>query len=101
MSGQQGHQDADTEAAAAYLAAVRVHLDSAERAPTDPSRLTALHEARGEIEGAIEAQVRTMREHGASWPRIGACLGTTGAKAAERYDLIIDSGRGADGADQR
>jgi hypothetical protein len=102
QQGPQDHQDADdAEAADAYLHAARTHLDSAaERALTSPWRLMALDEASRQITRAIEAQARAMREDGASWARIGACLGVTAAAAEQRFgDLIIDSGRGGRGAD--
>jgi hypothetical protein len=101
--GQQDHRDhQDAEAAAAYLHAARTHIDRAsERPPLDPWRLMDLDEVHRQITGAIESQARGMREGGASWAKIGACLGTTGARAAERFDLIIDSGRGAEGETRR
>ncbi len=58
------------------------------------SRLAELNEARRDAELAVEDQVARMRENGASWARIGACLGVTKQAAHERYGrLIIDTGR--------
>lgn len=73
-------------AAANSLNAAAVHRDQGDQLEV----LYSLRTAAGALREAIEQQVVTLREQGATWSQVGAALDMSKQAAQQRYSALTD-----------